>query len=311
MTFKIIGYITLKNYLSKLNMVRRVVVGSPFPPDELEIIRCAILHEPFEPNFINLDFFKNIENVIDKLKMRYNNNNTFRSHIIGICVLLSRFPEFKSQFEIVSELNWKHLKIYDEERNKNIILEKDKNKLISFSPEEIKNNLNKLTNINDAIIYAFSVSFLRRLEIRLLKLAYDENDEDNQLIIDIDGYPTKVIFNKYKTATTYKKQIVDIPPEIIPIVMRYIAIKNIEVGDYLFALKKNKNEPISQPNFSIKIKTVFNKLYNANITNRWIRMSYATEMGANAIEIVKKYENDATLLSHSTKVHHQYVKKNM
>lgn len=307
MTIKPIRLITLNGYLSKLNIIHRILLGIPFNPSQLEEVRKAIVGEPFQ---LNLDFLLDIDDVIQVLKIKYTNKNTFRCYLVCLAVILSRMEEFKKQYQIVSNLNIEYLKNYDEERNKNIILEKDKNKLISFSPEEIKNNLNKLDDITDALIYIFSIYFVRRLEIRLLKLAYDENDNDNLLIIDIDGYPTKVIFNNYKTSGTYKKQIIDIPPEIVSIIMRYIAIKDIQIGNYIFGLKKNSFEPLSQPNFSNKIKSVFNILYGANITNRWIRMSYATETGAEMMDIVKKYELDAKKLSHSTRTHHQYVKKN-
>ena len=64
---------------------------------------------------------------------------------------------------------------------------------------------------------------------------------------------------------------------------------------------------ISQGNFSTKIKTIFNKLYDANITNRWVRTAYATEKGAKLVDAVKEYESDASKLSHSNRVHGQYI----
>jgi hypothetical protein len=74
-------------------------------------------------------------------------------------------------------------------------------------------------------------------------------------------------------------------------------------------LVKNKKVYVSQGNFSTKIKTVFNKLYDANITNRWIRTAYATEKGGKVIDAIKEFQKDASKLSHSDKVHGQYIKK--
>ena len=74
-------------------------------------------------------------------------------------------------------------------------------------------------------------------------------------------------------------------------------------------MDRNKKEMISQGNFSNKIKTVFNKLYDADITNRWIRTSYATETDGAFLEAQKKFEEHAAKLSHSVSVHRQYIKK--
>ena len=64
------------------------------------------------------------------------------------------------------------------------------------------------------------------------------------------------------------------------------------------------------------LDNVFNKLYDANITNRWIRTAYATEKGEKVIEkggkvldVVKEFKEDAAKLSHSERVHGQYVKR--
>jgi hypothetical protein len=150
---------------------------------------------------------------------------------------------------------------------------------------------------------------LRRLEIRFLKLEYGDNDDENKnlLIVDKKYNPSVVIFNEYKTAKVFKKQIVEIPDEIKPLIKEYLTVKKINIGDYVFGLVRNKKEYISQGNFSTKIKTVFNKLYDANITNRWVRTAYATEKGAKLVDAVKEYESDASKLSHSNRVHGQYI----
>ena len=167
-------------------------------------------------------------------------------------------------------------------------------------------------------MYAFSVYLLRRLEIRFLKLAYEDNEDEkkNLLIIDKKYNPSVVIFNEYKTAKVFKKQVISIPDEIKALVKQYLTVNDINIGDYVFGLKRNKKEYISQGNFSTKIKNVFNKLYDANITNRWIRTAYATEKGEKVIEkggtvldVVKEFKEDAAKLSHSERVHGQYIKR--
>jgi hypothetical protein len=61
------------------------------------------------------------------------------------------------------------------------------------------------------------------------------------------------------------------------ILHEYIAIHNLNIGDYLFSLKRDKRELISQPNFSSKISNVFNKIHGLKISNRFLRYSKATD----------------------------------
>ena len=152
---------------------------------------------------------------------------------------------------------------------------------------------------------------MRRLEIRFLKLEYEDNDDENRnlLIVDKKYNPSVVIFNEYKTAKVFKKQVLEIPDEIKALVKEYLIVKKINIGDYVFGLVRNKKEYVAQSNFSTKIKTVFNKLYDANITNRWIRMAYATEKGGKNIDVITEHRKDANKLSHSERVHDQYIKR--
>jgi hypothetical protein len=302
---------SLNDYVSKLNIVHKLFVNTPLNTTQKEEIRKAIKSNKFDKTLINFSYFADIAKVIKKLRETYANDNTFRAYINAITVLLSRLDDFKKQYQLIAKVNIDFSKSYNEERDKHIIADEDKNKLISFTPEEINKNINKLTKIEDKVLYAFSVYLLRRLEIRFLKLEYDDNDDENKnlLIVDKKYNPSVVIFNEYKTAKVFKKQVVEIPDEIKALVKEYLPAKKINIGDYVFGLVRNKKEYVSQGNFSTKIKTVFNKLYDANITNRWIRMAYATEKGGKVIDAVKEFEKDASKLSHSNRVHGQYIKK--
>ena len=300
---------SLNDYLSKLNIVHKLFVKTPLNTTQKAEIRKAIKGNAFDKSLIDVSYFIDIAKVIKKLRETYANDNTFRAYINAISVLLSRLDDFKKQYQLTAKVNIEFSQSYNDERDKHIIADKDINKLISFTPEEINKNINKLKKIDDKVLYAFSVYLLRRLEIRFLKLEYGDNDDENKnlLIVDKKYNPSVVIFNEYKTAKVFKKQIVEIPDEIKPLIKEYLTVKKINIGDYVFGLVRNKKEYISQGNFSTKIKTVFNKLYDANITNRWVRTAYATEKGAKLVDAVKEYESDASKLSHSNRVHGQYI----
>lgn len=300
---------SLNDYLSKLNIVHKLFVKTPLNTTQKAEIRKAIKGNAFDKSLIDVSYFIDIAKVIKKLRETYANDNTFRAYINAISVLLSRLDDFKKQYQLTAKVNIEFSQSYNDERDKHIVADKDRNKLISFTPEEINKNINKLKKIDDKVLYAFSVYLLRRLEIRFLKLEYGDNDDENKnlLIVDKKYNPSVVIFNEYKTAKVFKKQIVEIPDEIKPLIKEYLTVKKINIGDYVFGLVRNKKEYISQGNFSTKIKTVFNKLYDANITNRWVRTAYATEKGAKLVDAVKEYESDASKLSHSNRVHGQYI----
>ena len=299
---------TLNDYISKLNIIHKLFTSKSLSTIEKIEISKAIKGNTFDKTLIDLSYYTNINTVIKKLRETYQNDNTFRAYINVATVLLSRLDNLKQQYQVIAKVNIDFSKSYNDERDKHIIADEDKNKLISFTPEEISSNIKKLTKIEDKVLYAFSVYLLRRLEIRFLKLAYEDNEDDNEnlLIVDKKYNPSVVIFNEYKTAKVFKKQVVEIPDEIKILVKEYLIAKKINIGDYVFG---NRKEYISQGNFSTKIKTVFNKLYDANITNRWIRMAYATEKGGKVIDAVKEFEKDASKLSHSNRVHGQYIKK--
>ena len=218
---------TLNDYISKLNIVHKLFLSTPLNTIQKAEIQKAIKGNKFDKSLIDMSYFIDIAKVIKKLREIYANDNTFRGYINAISVLLSRLDDFKKQYQLIAKVNIEFSKSYNDERDKHIIADEDKNKLISFTPEEINTNILKLKKIEDKILYAFSVYLLRRLEIRFLKLAYEDNEEENEnlLIVDKKYNPSVVIFNEYKTAKVFKKQVVEIPDEIKALVKEYLITK--------------------------------------------------------------------------------------
>ena len=159
------------------------------------------------------------------------------------------------------------------------------------------------------MLYVLSVYLLRRLEIRTLILS-DKEDDDTQnfLIVGKNNNPIRAVFNDYKTKHKGGREVVEIPDHIKNIVKEYLDTNKIKIGQYIFGQDKDKRMNISQTNFSNKVKVLFRNIYGEEITNRWIRMSYAHSK-KHLLDAVKEFEADAKLLSHSVKTHKQYVKK--
>ena len=132
------------------------------------------------------------------------------------------------------------------------------------------------------MIYALYTLFpARRLDYRNMKLTTETNvdmlNDFNYLIL---SSPKIFVFNDYKTYATYGKQVFKIPDDLDMIINQYITAKKLRNGDFLFSLMRDTKEPISEPNFSPKVKGVFKKVYGIPISMRFIRMSWATDLYA-------------------------------
>ena len=134
--------------------------------------------------------------------------------------------------------------------------------------------------MTDKLIYAINVLIPpRRLENRFIRIT-DETDTDK--LKDADNYlivkgKWKLVYNEYKTAGSLGQHIIIVPDDLKQILQQYIAFNNLNIGDYLFSLKRDKRELIAQPNFSSKISNVFKKIYGVEISNRFLRYSKATD----------------------------------
>ncbi len=118
----------------------------------------------------------------------------------------------------------------------------------------------------------------RRLDWRLTVLTTetDERKLDNENINYLSISPKgKKEFNNYKTDIKYGQRVFKLTdPELKKIIDNYISMKKLKEGNYLLSLKTNKNEPISQPNFSKKVEQVFYKVYKEPISVRFLSMSW-------------------------------------
>ena len=156
----------------------------------------------------------------------------------------------------------------------------DINKIIDLSDRQaLLDNIDKLPNITDKLIYALNVLIPpRRLEYRFVVLTDETNaqmlqDTNNYLIIKGKW---RFVFNEYKTAKYMGQQDILIPDDLKQILISYIKAKKLNVGDLLFSLQRDKREEISQPNFSSLISRVFSKIYGVDISNRFLRYSAST-----------------------------------
>jgi len=232
---------------------------------------------PFDEKIIldKFNIFDNIEDTIYALSNIYKNKSSLNSYLNIICIISSKLKTINNDiYQRITKLNINISKDILEKRGENILNDIDKKKIIDINDKKaIYNNINKLKNIKDKLIYSLYLLFpSRRLEYRCLK--YNNNDNIDILNDFNYIYHNKTldkfyfIFNDYKTKKYFKKQIFEITDNVlISIIKTFINAKNVLNNDFIFN--------ISQSNFSKTINKIFSSIYNEKITLRYIRISWS------------------------------------
>jgi hypothetical protein len=214
----------------------------------------------------------------------------------GSLLTSSHFKELHDIYQTLTKVG----KLVQERREENKLDEEDEGKIISIKPDDVYKNLEKLTNIEDRIIYALYTLFpSRRFDYKNMKLTTETSvDKLNDINYLILSNPKQFVFNDYKTYNTYEKQVFKVPEDLNMIINQHITAKKLKNGDFLFSLRRDKKEPLAEPNFSAKVKGVFKKVYGIPISMRFIRMSWATDLYASN-PTAKEIKELANKMSHS------------
>ena len=271
---------SINNYSSKLNLINKLMTGNPFTSDMkteiLKLLKSKIFDE--KKLFDEMDYLDDVAKVINALREKYSNDNTFNSYLIAYTVLLGHIPSLRSDYLRASALTKDLTKQGQAKRDENTT--DDPDKIIDLSDRQaLIDNVGKLTNVTDKLIYAVNVLIPpRRLEYRFVVLT---DETDAKMLQDTNNYlimrgKWRFIFNEYKTAKFFGQQDIPIPDDLKQILLAYIKTKKLNLGDLLFSLQRDKREEISQPNFSSLISKAFAKIYGLEISNRFLRYSAST-----------------------------------
>jgi hypothetical protein len=257
---------------------------------------------------INLKFLNNIDEINNKLE-KYK-PNTKRSFIISIVSLLKCVNGTTN--------NKQYQKLYDEYfkilTKMNIDLKDQTNKTPNekenwITEEELDNKFNLLYEIINEIgkkkkidedeynklldLVVFSLYYLneprRNTDYQLMKTKI--SDDNNYNYIDMKN--KKFIFNNYKTAGTYNKQIVDINSKLFDIIKFYLKFNKNE-DNYLLSYYNNNN----LVNIN-SITRILNKIFDKKIGASFLRKLYLTNKYSN---INNELKNDAAKMGTSVNV---------
>ena len=119
---------------------------------------------------------------------------------------------------------------------------------------------------------------------------------------EVDNYLHKktMVFNSYKTAKTYQRQELPVPPELMKILNKWIKINPTEYLFFDSNLKKLSN---------VKLTQRLNKIFGKKASVNQMRHTYLSNKYQKTIELNKEMEEDMAKMGTSKAQEKIYIKK--
>jgi hypothetical protein len=247
------------------------------------------------------------DNFYHYMQEQYHNKITLKVYLIPYVVLFSYLAlnkYFKKKYLFLNEIIVNLNNDYELKRDDNVVTDEDKQKIITdYNENTIINNMDLLDTELEKVIYGlYTLLAPRRLEYINVFLTTKSSkiDDDKNYLILTKRFPSHFIFNKYKTSNAYGSQHINIPTSLGKIIYNYIKFYKLKSGDKFIQVTYNK--------FIKLTKSVFKKIYDIdNITNRWLRISYATHISSLNISNNEK-NNLAVQMGHNSVQSSKYRK---
>tara|TARA_B110000483_G_scaffold235850_1_gene308038 strand:- start:525 stop:1535 length:1011 start_codon:yes stop_codon:yes gene_type:complete len=267
---------TIENYVTKIKHINKIINNKKVNIKRLSNIFVDNYNLKDKEYIIKKFTYLTDNELIKFLYANYTNENTIKSYLIPYAVICSKIDYFidnnvyKNIIENIENINKK----YENDIDNNSVNIVDNDKLIvNYDEDELDKNIKKIENIEDKVIYAlYTYIPPRRLEYSnmIIKTDYVNLDKSHNYIIVENNIPIKFIFNNYKTNKVFGVQIYDIEKKIQELIIKHIFENKKKIDDYLFNYKSN--------NFGKKITNIFKMIYNADISVRWLRISYTSNI---------------------------------
>lgn len=267
---------TIENYVTKIKHINKIINNKKVNIKRLSNIFVDNYNLKDKEYIIKKFTYLTDNELIKFLYANYTNENTIKSYLIPYAVICSKIDYFidnnvyKNIIENIENINKK----YENDIDNNSVNIVDNDKLIvNYDEDELDKNIKKIENIEDKVIYAlYTYIPPRRLEYSnmIIKTDYVNLDKSHNYIIVENNIPIKFIFNNYKTNKVFGVQIYDIEKKIQELIIKHIFENKKKIDDYLFSYKSN--------NFGKKITNIFKMIYNADISVRWLRISYTSNI---------------------------------
>jgi len=262
----------------------------------------------------NLKFLLKPEVVLNKIKDY--KETTQRNIIISVVSVLKALesPLYKQYYDIMIDMT---KKINDNNKNNE---KSDKQKENWMKWEEVENKFNELksnlklskkptedqyNNLLDLVVLSLYVLMAprRNKDYIDMVISKDKTDDDNFNYLDLKK--EQFIFNDYKTAKKFGKQIFDIPKDLMDVLKLYIKHHPQKM------LLKKENIPFLVYYDSKKVKDngitrILNKIFNKKIGSSMLRHIYLSSKYGKVLDEQKK---DAEEMGHSIQTQKDYIKK--
>lgn len=307
---------TNKQYLDKLRTVYKMMFNEKINESIINELQKLLDGKTYNQGVINhIQFFKNINKIIDVIKAKYTKQNTLSSYINAMTSILSRVREyFPNEYNKIATLNNDLSKKYQRERDTNDAPDNVIDSLISFDPGYINKLLSGITNISDkALIAVYTLTPPRRImDYQLMKITYETNIDKlkpgfNYIIIE-NEVPSLFVFLRHKTQKSQPEPKITIPTDLATILNTYINSNDMVKNDFLFGLEsKDFKKNYVQSKFTEKLQKTFFKYTGKKISVNLIRASKSTHVDDQAISLGER-KQIAQQMGHSLHTNMQYSK---
>lgn len=259
----------------------------------------ATLHKDiYGTKSINLKNFKNTQKIIDFIQSKQ--PNTRRTLLSALFVLTGE--------EIYREEMMKEIMELKEETEKQEPNEKQK--VNSITQPELKNIFDNLKKQSEVLYKTNNNAYLKNIQDFIIvslyylipprrSLDYTEFKIRN-IDKNVDNYMDKntFVFNRYKTAKTYGKQVIKIPATLQRIIKKWI---QLNPTDYL--LIDNKGNKLS----GVTLTQRFHKIFGKKISVNALRHSYLSDKYVDTIKVDKELKNDMSKMGSSMSQKKTYI----
>lgn len=265
----------------------------------------ALHKKVFRTNDIDIDNFKNVEQIMEGVKDR---NLNSRKTVLSALYVLTKLPEYHESMmtDIVEykedvakrEMNDKQKQAYktQDEINDVFLDLQAQSKILYRKPE--KSNKDIQTIQNYIIMCLASGRYIpprRSLDWVNMKISDINKSKDNYIA------KNQFIFNSYKGSASKGQQTIPIPPDLKAIIKKWIALN--ESSDYLL-FDSNYNK-LNSVKFNQRLSKCLGKGSSVNV----LRHSYLSEKFQESIPMQDKLSHVMQQMGSSTRQQNIYIQK--
>jgi hypothetical protein len=297
-TQKPLSKITISNYVSKLNKLSMLVKGKGWDGDASFLNNAKnVLEKIAESNVSGKKDF--LSPVLRLLKHNNANSDLISAYQKGLA-------EFKNDEYSLRKKNKSKPHLVEASLPYNEIVEKIEN----FKPET-KQDLLFLVIVS---IY-FTGTLVPRNDLNIVKLASSSkkpkelNSEFNYILIDKEGTPVNMVWNKYKSNHTFGSVKFPIPPPLQKLLKTFVASEGKKNGDLLFT--KPNGKEYTKYDFLQLIKNATKAILGVEMGVDLIRQIQITDYYRDGVKSIEEDEKNAMRFLHSVEMHKQYFRSNL